>query len=258
VSSVFTRPAFLASSSGRTSTRRAGLNGAIIISWSTWLDKIRSRKPEGVPELIDRELALEPLNDEAEIKALKHSVQSFDEPIIFLESDGRKIVAYRFDGDWILRRHPEAIPGAELYRLIEYTLGALACLRQTLPRPQFGDYYSLNPLIYGGEYWLGTVCRQEISRYREDERATKLSVLIVPWSERGSLFEFVKSLRRGDRIGYFGQFLGVVLPYTGKPEMRVVIDRMKETFGVNEIRFWEMERDFGNYHELKTRVNKLR
>lgn len=232
-------------------------NEAIIISWSTWLEKIRSQQPDALPELIDHELQLQPLEDEAEVKALKHSLQSFNEPIVFLKSDSRDIVAYRFDDGWVLRRKREEAAGGDIYRLINYALVALKCIRRAMPRPQFGDYYSLNPLIYGGEYWLETVCRQEISRFEDDDRARKLSVLIVPWNERGSLFDFVESLRRGDRIGYFGRFLGVMLPYTGEPEMRVVIDRIKEIFGLNEVHFWKMGQEFQNYHELKTRVEKL-
>lgn len=237
--------------------RTADTNEAIIITWSTWLEKIRSQQPSALPDLIDHELQLEPLKDEAEVKALTHSLQSFNESIVFLKSDSRDLVAYRFDGDWVLRRQGEEVAGRDVYRLIHYTLVALKCIRRAMPRPQFGDYYSLNPLVYGGQYWLDTVCRQEISRFEDDERARKLSVLIVPWDERGSLFDFVESLRRGDRIGYFGGYLGVMLPYTGKPEMRVVIERIKEMFDLNEVHFWEMGREFQNYHELKTRVEKL-
>lgn len=234
-----------------------GTNEAIIIRWSNWLEKIRSLKPDTIPEFLDRELQLEELQDDAELQALQHSIQSFDEPVLFLESDEREMVAYRFNGDWILRRLPGEFPGRHLYRLITYTLNALRCIQQAMPRPRFGDYYSLNPLVYGGQYWTETVCRQEISRFEDDERAGKLSVLIVPWKNGGSLFDFVESLRRGDRIGYFGDFLGVMLPYTGEPEMRVVIDRIKEMFGLNEVYFWEIGRDFQNYRELKNRVKKL-
>ncbi len=121
----------------------------------------------------------------------------------------------------------------------------------------FGNYYSLRPLVYGGQYWLNTVCRQEVDRYRDLEETGELSVIVIPWDEDWSLFEMVESLRRGDRVGYFENLLGILLPFTGESEREVLVERLKNTFRVGESYSWQIERDFENPHELSVMVKEL-
>lgn len=202
-------------------------------------------------------MGLSELDDEAEVQALKHAIESYDDQLLFLENNNRNLVAYRFGSEWILREIPESIPEDDFSRLISYSLNMLNLHERSERQSTFGDYYSLRPLIYGGVYWLNKVCRQEFNRHEELGTPDKLSVIVLPWDRRWSLFDLVESVRRGDRIGYFETILGVVLPFTNKTQRNKVENRLNENFDISEIYSWGMGDDFENLHELQTSVKKM-
>jgi hypothetical protein len=216
--------------------------------------------PSGITDELDRVFDLDELNDEAEEQALKHALQSHEDPVLFLDGESRSdggMVAYRFGNEWKLRSLPDDAPVEELSQLLHYTLSVVDCLRKKEAREDFGDYYSLRPLVYGGHYWLEKVCRQEFSRYQDLKEKGVLSVIVIPWNEDWSLFDLVESIRRGDRVGYFERLVGILLPFTNREQMQIVEERLKKRFDVGTSYCWQVERDFENVHELTNKVEEL-
>lgn len=160
--------------------------------------------------------------------------------------------------EWEVRTFPTDVSMEMLSHLLHYTMKVVDSVERTRSERNFGDYYSLRPLIYGGEYWLDTVCRQEFNRYQDLKESQILSVIVIPWKSEWSLFELVESLRRGDRIGYFENILGILLPFTNENQMETVADRLEETFDLSDVYSWLVDRDVDNLHELTNRVRELR
>lgn len=210
---------------------------------------------------MDEEFNLKDLEDESERKAIKHALQSHEQEVLFLEDEetGRnsKMVAYRLSNEWRLRILPDELSQEVLSKFLHYTMDLVDCVKQSITDSNYGSYYSLRPLIYGGEYWLDTVCRQEYDRYQDLKESRVLSVIVIPWNEDWSLFELVESLRRGDRVGYFEDLLGIVLPFTNETQMDAVANRLKNTFDIDDTYCWLVEDDFDNLHELSTMVKGL-
>lgn len=160
--------------------------------------------------------------------------------------------------EWEVRTFPDGISSEKLSHLLHYTMKVADSISRTKANTNFGDYYSLRPLIYGGEFWLDTVCRQEFNRYQDLKESQVLSVIVIPWKSEWSLFELVESLRRGDRIGYFENMLGILLPFTNETQLKTVADRLEERFDVSDVLAWLADRDFENLHQLTSRVRELR
>lgn len=231
------------------------------IDWSNWLRTIQSN-PSQITEKLDEAFRLEKLNDEAEEQALKHALQSHEEQVLFLEDrnqadEGDGMVAYRLGNEWKIRSLSPDVSRDVLSKFLHYTMNAVECIDATIGESDFGDYYSLRPLVYGGHYWLDTVCRQEFNRYQDLKESGVLSVMVVPWQEDRSLFELVESLRRGDRVGYFEDLLGIALPFTDHSQMEAVDERLQSTFEISQTYRWQVERDFENLHELSVKVKEL-
>lgn len=167
-------------------------------------------------------------------------------------------MAYRLNDEWEVRTFPSDVSSDMLSHLLHYTMKVSDSINRSNKNRNFGDYYSLRPLIYGGEYWLDTVCRQEFNRYQDLKESQILSVIVIPWKSEWSLFELVESLRRGDRIGYFENILGILLPFTNSSQMETVADRLEKTFELSDVFAWVVDRDFENLHELTNRVRELR
>lgn len=188
-------------------------------------------------------------------------MQSHEDQVLFLEDpdqgDGGGMVAYRLGNEWNLRGLPDQINRTTLSKFLHYTMNVVDCVEASIGNAEFGDYYSLRPLVYGGHYWLETVCRQEFNRYQDLKEDGVLSVIVIPWETDWSLFELVESLRRGDRVGYFEDLLGILLPFTDDSQMKAVEDRLGNRFEVGEIYTWQVERDFENLHELSVMVKEL-
>jgi len=166
-------------------------------------------------------------------------------------------VAYRLGNEWKIRSLPEDAPVEELSQLLHYTQSVVDCFRRKDDRRDFGDYYSLRPLVYGGHYWLEKVCRQEYSRYQDLKEQGVLSVIVIPWNEGWSLFDLVESIRRGDRVGYFERLVGILLPFTNREQTSTVEERLKDRFDVGKSYSWQVEEDFDNVHELTNKVEEL-
>lgn len=166
------------------------------------------------------------------------------------------MVAFRHGNEWHVRLLPESVPRDVISKFLHYTMDAIYCMEES-GTSEFGDYYSLRPLVYGGQYWLDTVCRQEFDRYKDLKETEILSVIVIPWQENWSLFELVESLRRGDRIGYFEDLLGVLLPFTDESQLQSVSERLKANFDIDQVYCWQIERDFQNLHTLTSQVKEL-
>ncbi len=167
------------------------------------------------------------------------------------------MVAYRLGNEWKIRSLPDDAPVEELSQLLHYTLSVVDCLRRKDERKDFGEYYSLRPLVYGGHYWLEKVCRQEYNRYQDLKEQGVLGVIVIPWNIDWSLFDLVKSIRRGDRVGYFERLIGIVLPFTNRKQMNNVEDRLKKRFDVGRSYCWQVDEDFKNIYELTNKVEEL-
>lgn len=216
--------------------------------------------PSGISDELDQAFDLDQLDDEAEEQALKHALQSHEDPVLFLDGEnqaGEGMVAYRFGNEWKIRSLPDDAPVEDLSQLLHYTLSVVDCLRRKDKKTDFGDYYSLRPLVYGGHYWLEKICRQEYNRYQDLKEESVLSVIVIPWNEDWSLFDLVESIRRGDRVGYFEQLVGILLPFTNREQMSIVEERLKKHFDVGTSYCWQVEEDFENVHELNTKVEEL-
>lgn len=220
------------------------------------MDALRTQ-PDQVTGLLDAHLGLSPLREEGEAEAIKRAIQTREDRVLFIEDDRRKLVTFRRDGEYEVRQLPEDTEPEAYGRFIEYSLKVAAYLRRQKPDSSFGAYYSLRPLIYGGEYWLDTVTRQEINRCQDTDPPTALNVLMLVLEPGIPVFEVVQSMRKGDRFGYFETLLGVLLPFTTRDEAQIVIDRLHSHFTIPNIHHWELTTEFENHFELQTRVKKL-
>lgn len=230
------------------------------IEWATWLETIQSN-PSRLTDELDSVFDLEELGDESELKAIKHALQSHDDRVLFLEGeesgsdDG--MLAYRFGSEWTVRTLAPDTSRDRISKFLHYTMNVVDCIKESQEDSEYGDYYSLRPLVYGGNYWLDTVCRQEFNRYQDLKEKGILSVIAVSWRKDWSLFDLVESLRRGDRVGYFEDLLGILLPFTDAGQMGAVSERLTNRFEINRIHCWQVERDFENVHQLTKKVEEL-
>lgn len=167
------------------------------------------------------------------------------------------MLAYRFDSEWTLRQLSPDSSRDRISKFLHYTMNVIDCIQQSREGSEYGDYYSLRPLIYGGDYWLDTICRQEFNRYQDLKEQGILSVIVISWREDWSLFDLVESLRRGDRVGYFEDLLGILLPFTDADQMQSVSERLLDRFETNDVHQWQIERDFENVHDLTKKVEEL-
>jgi hypothetical protein len=228
------------------------------MNWSDWIKTIHTQ-PNEVPSLLQRHLALAPMEDSAQAKALIQAMQNRDDELFFLhgEENDEELVVFQVNDDWhACRWTGETAEESDLALFINYSRQLSRAIKQFDRDPEVGDYYSLRPLIYGGHYWLESVCGDEVNRFQELE-SDELAVLLVPWQSGDSLFELVESLRRGDRIGYFENLLGVLLPFTSAREAGAIKNRLEERFEPEQFEVWQYNDDFNNHFELKTKVEEV-
>ncbi len=231
-------------------------NQTLSTSWSDWLEAVRTQ-PEQVSALLDNRLGLNPLKQDGEADAIKRAIRARGERVLFIENNSRTLVGYRSGGQWHVRQPPGGIDREQYGRFLEYSLTVSQYLRDRHPESTYGAYYSLRPLIYGGEYWLETVCRQELNRVKESGQEATLSVMVISLETGIPVFELVKSMRKGDRFGYFEDYLSVILPFTGPDETSAASRRIRERFGIPKLHHWNYGDEFSNHFELETRVKKL-
>jgi hypothetical protein len=244
----------------------------ITINWPEWLNKLRRYQDE-VSEILDEFLGLKPLVEKGERQALANFLQRYEDPVIFLEEENRKICAYRWNGDYVLRQCPPEHSEEKLQSFISYTLKLGELLQTEKDEVKVGMYYSLDPLVYSGDYWLNTVCRRELARVKsaepEEEEISKtgeeeivdedqpvFSVLLFPLQHSDSIETLGSELRSADSLAYFGSHLGVVLPFTPLDEARNLCRRLKDKFYLSSFKLWQYPTDFKNYYELKTSIEK--
>lgn len=195
------------------------------------------------------------------MQAIKHALQSHDDRVLFLEGEESGtttgMLAYRFGSEWTVRSLSPDTSRDRISQFLHYTMNVVDCIKESREESEYGDYYSLRPLVYGGSYWLDTVCRQEFNRYQDLKEKGVLSVITIPWRKDWSLFDLVESLRRGDRVGYFEDLLGIMLPFTDAEQMEAVSERLTDRFEVGRAHCWQVERDFENVHQLTKKVEEL-
>lgn len=231
-------------------------NQTLSTSWSDWLEAVRTQ-PDQVSRLLDNRLGLSPLKQDGEAEAIKRAIRDREETVLFIENDSRTMLGYRTDGQWHIRQPPAGV-NRELYgRFLEYSLTVSRYLRKRHPESTYGTYYSLRPLIYGGDYWLDTVCRQELNRIQDDEQMEALSVMMISLETGIPVFELVRSMRKGDRFGYFEDYLSVILPFTATDDATAAARRIQNRFNIPNLRQWNYGDEFSNHFELQTRVKKL-
>ena len=223
----------------------------MIISWSKWLDEVIASNGE-LEQLFEETIGLSSLQDSAEDRALEQSLSRFQENVVFLENEGRKLCAFRENNCWKVKKVPDNIYGPGLAEFLKYTLQFTELLKNTISTE--AAYYSVQPLVYGGEYWLNNICRRELGNYYKNE--LPFSVLAVENIDKNLLFKVVKKLRAGDRPGYFGGLLAVVLPGAGIEEAERIKKRLQDNFYLDHFYLWQVEHDFENLHELRSRVEK--
>lgn len=195
---------------------------------------------------------LQPLEDSGEETALVQNLNRFDENIIFLEDEERSLCAFRLENSWKIRKIPAELEPELLADFLEYILEL-----EKISGDFFSaglSYYSLRPLVYTGEYWLEEVCRRELGNYRKNK--LPFSVLVVKEVERGRLNELLDHLRPGDRAGYFGDMLAVILPGARDGEVEEIKSKLQNLFYFENFSSWQVGKDFENHHELRTRVEK--
>ncbi|MGM0381145.1 MAG: hypothetical protein ACQEP7_04095 [bacterium] len=207
---------------------------------------------ENLGDIVEKNLSLSPLEDPAEERALVQTLSRYDERIVFLENEGRKLCAFSADNRWHIKKIPGELSGEELAEFLEYIIDFFELARNTLSAEV--SYYSVDPLVYGGKYWLDNVCRRELGAYNKND--LPFSILAVDEVDGNLLRKILNTLRAGDRPGYFGDLLGVILPATEVEEAEKIRKRLKDDFYLDHIYVWQVERDFENLHELKTRVEK--
>ncbi|MFP4687713.1 MAG: hypothetical protein ACLFN5_06355, partial [bacterium] len=152
----------------------------ITINWSDWLREISSQLE--IPAKIDNFLNLKPLSEASEQQALANYLQRYEERVLFLEEDSRKICAYRWQDKYVIRELPPASSKDSIRFFLNYTLDVAKLLTAEVEKRHSPIYHSLQPLLYTGSYWLNTVCRRELARIEGLEREEKkvFSILLFP------------------------------------------------------------------------------
>ena len=131
----------------------------ITINWKKWLDKI-TENPEKVIEFIDEALEFKVHKDQAEQTALLNVINKYSQEVLFIEEGERKICTFKYRGDYFFRLCDPSIDEEAITRFITYTLTTARLLVEKPKKGRNLTYISLDPLVYSGEYWLNTVCRQ--------------------------------------------------------------------------------------------------
>lgn len=227
------------------------------MSWSDWVQTVHTQ-PDEVPSILDRHLGFKLMDDSARSRAIIQAMQNRDGDLFFLEGEGENetLLVYQHGEEWHVRSWSGEFNEEDLALFLQYTSDLAKRVRNQRAGKKIGDYYSLRPLIYGGEYWLEKIASDEINRLSDLDDSRQLSVILITWRPGNSLFEFVESLRRGDRIGYFETHLGVLLPFTGAEDTSSVTDRLRERFKTEEFKVWRWGKDFENHFELQTKVEE--
>lgn len=227
------------------------------MSWSKWVQTVHTQ-PEDVPALIDRQLDLKQLGDPGQAKAIIQAMQNRPGSLFFLEgeAENEELIVFEQGDDWYVREWPGEDDEEDMALFINYTTKLSDLISSKKDRKQIGEYYSLRPLIYGGEFWLENICADEITRYKDLDGSEDLAVFLISMYPGQSLFDTVESLRRGDRVGYFGREIGILLPFTSRQQAGTVRDRLKDEFQLESFRMWMWGDDFENHFELKTNIEE--
>lgn len=203
-------------------------------------------------------LPLKPLEDDAEADALRPSLRSLDERVVFLSQDDRTLVGLQGTGDWFLYELTEQVEADQLSELLEYlTVAAEYFVEQAETGEEVRDYYSIRPLIYGGDYWLDEVCPREVNRFDALEEGY-FSVVLLRWPGDSTLHSLADSLRRGDRLGYFPGVVAVACPFTPPKAANTLVDRLEYKFYLNDARRLTYGFQFHNLPELRSEVQTFR
>lgn len=225
------------------------------LEWSDWIKTLQAQ-PGDVPSLLDQKFQLEKLDDPGQARALIQALKHEGEKVFFLEDEeGERFLIYE-NGDWQIRSISPDYDQTALSIIVRYTVGLSDVLKEQRRRGDIGDYYSLRPLIYGGEFWLDEICANEIDRFRHLGDEQDLSVMLIDWKPGDSLFNLVESLRRGDRIGYFENKIGVLLPFTSPLEARGVSERIEREFFIENAHHWFWNNHFENHFDLKSEIEQ--
>lgn len=228
------------------------------MKWSEWVQTIHTQ-PGEISSLLDQHLGLSPMADTAQAKALIQAMQNRDDDIFFLEGeeDNEELIVYENDEEWHARRWSGEVNPEDMALFINYSKTLSEIVEERRNRTKIGEYYSLRPLIYGGDYWVDSVCADEVDRFQSLGDDRDLTVMLISWRPGHSLFELVESLRRGDRIGYFESLLGVLLPFTDQEEAVLIKERLAERFRPDNFKVLQWREDFDNYFELKNKVEEV-
>jgi len=227
------------------------------MSWSKWVQTVHTQ-PDDVPALIDRRLELKKLGDPAQAKAITRAMQNRPGSLFFLEgeAEGEELIVFEHGDNWYVREWSGQEDEEDLASFINYTTELSEVISSKKDRKQIGEYYSLRPLIYGGEFWLENICADEINRFKDLDESAELAVFLMSLYPGHSLFDTVESLRRGDRVGYFEGSIGVLLPFTSPAEAGTVRDRLNDQFQLESFRMWNWGEEFENHFELKTKIEE--
>lgn len=228
------------------------------IDWANWIKTVQAQ-PNDILSLLETKFNFKMLDDPGHARALIQAVKHRNHNLLFLENEenDHRFIAFEDGNDWYIRILPREIDEDSLAILIRYTIKLSNLFRDRRERKGIGDYYSLRPLIYGGDFWLEEICADEIDRFQDLDETRNFSVLLMNWDPGDSLFELVESLRRGDRIGYFGEKIGVALPFTSRTQATEICERLQQEYFVEEISRWSWKEQFKNYFELKTEIEKI-
>ncbi len=204
--------------------------------------------------MLDEAFPFNELEDQGEEIALRRSLRSMDERVVFLQQDSRNIIGYRHRDEWTVRELVDSSSPEYISELIEYLSHVLDRVQPRSSDPTRRDYFSIRPLIYGGEYWLEDVSRRELNRFDDLGEEKDLSVLLLKWSADATLFSLVQSLRRGDRLGYFSGMVAAACPFTSPDEADVILERVQQQFLLSSTKRLTYRHQFQNHPELKAKV----
>lgn len=226
-----------------------------MLSWPEYIREVKTSSGD-IKELLLNKTPLEELTDPREAEALRHALQSYESPVLLLESDTNNLLACQVNDERWLFKYPEQLKGNNLAAVVKYFMNLSQLGKIRKQRGEGGIYYSLDPLVYNREYWTETVCHQELTRH-DSTSSPALSLILCLNIGADRIVPAVEKLRTADRPGALDNTLGVLAPFTKAGEAQELSARLKESFNIPATKIWIAGRDFTNLHEMKNKVKKI-
>lgn len=221
--------------------------------WAEWIDSVVNSK-EISPEFLARHLPLEFIENNYEVEALKHSLQSYDTRVLLLEEEEKLLLAWKAGGSWNFFRCRSRETAGQAAVFLRY-LTAVSDIVTDFETDEADPYLSLEPLVYSGDYWLNKICPEEYTRHVDLD--SKFSLIVLP-DTTGEAVETISSeLPEYSRTGYLKSCLVTILPLTERDEGFDLRRDLNDKFNLDEVSCLELGRDFSNVRELTGRVRKL-